>query len=69
MNAIPLKELIHILVRVLKQNLNEINEIKYYISSEIQEKKTMSKKVSKYIAPFDYFGKTLIVLKALIFSK
>ena len=41
-----------------KFRLNEINEIKDYFNSE------MSKKLSKYIADFDYFDKTLIVLSA-----
>ena len=31
---------------------------------EIQERKVMSKKLSKYIAVFDYINKTLIVLSA-----
>ena len=45
-----------------KFRLNEINKIKDYFNSEIQKRKTMSKKLSKYIAAFDYFDKTLIVL-------
>ena len=44
-----------------KFRLNEVNEIKDYFCSEIQERKTMSKKLSKYIAAFDYIDKTLIV--------
>ena len=47
-----------------KCRLHEINKIKDYFSSEIQERKTMSKKLSKYIATFDYTDKTLIVLSA-----
>ena len=47
-----------------KFRLNEIYKIKDYFSSEIQERKTMSKKLSKYIAAFDYIDKTLIVLSA-----
>ena len=47
-----------------KFRLHEINKIKDYFSSEIQERKTMSKKLSKYIATFDYIDKTLIVLSA-----
>ena len=43
---------------------NEINKIKDYFNSEIQERKIMSKKLSKYNAAFDYFDKTLIVLSA-----
>ena len=47
-----------------KFKLNEINKTKDYLNSEIQERKIMSKKFSKYIAAFDYFDKTLIVLSA-----
>ena len=47
-----------------KFSLNEINKIKEYFNSEIQERKTMSKKLSKYIAAFDCIEKTLIVLSA-----
>ena len=47
-----------------KFRLNEINKIKDYFNSEIQERKTMSKKLSMYIAAFDYIDKTLIVLSA-----
>ena len=35
-----------------KFRLNEINKIKDYFNSEIQERKIMSKKLSKYIALF-----------------
>ena len=48
-----------------KFRLNEINKIKDYFNSEIQERKTMSKKLSKYIAVFDYIDKTLTVLSAI----
>ena len=47
-----------------KFRLNEINKIKDYFNSEIQERKITSKKLSKYIAVFDCFDKTLIVLSA-----
>ena len=47
-----------------KFRLNEINSIKEYFNSKIQERKIMSKKISKYIAAFDYIDKTLIVLSA-----
>ena len=47
-----------------KFRLHEINKIKNYFNFEIQERKTMSKKLSKYIAVFDYIDKTLIVLSA-----
>ena len=42
--------------------LNKINEIKDYFDAEIKERKLMSKWISKYIASFDYFDKSLIVL-------
>ena len=45
-----------------KFRLNEINEYKDYFNSEIQERKIMSKILSKYIAAFDYIDKTLFVL-------
>ena len=44
--------------------LNKINKIKDYFIAEIRERDLMSKKFSKYIASFDYFGKSLIVLSA-----
>ena len=42
--------------------LNRINEIRDYFVAEIKEKELMSKRLSKYIASFDYFDKSLIVL-------
>ena len=42
--------------------LNKINEIKDYFIAEIEERELMSKRFSKYIASFDYFDKSLIVL-------
>ena len=42
--------------------LNKINEIKYFFVAEIKERELMSKRISKYIASFDYFDKSLIVL-------
>ena len=44
--------------------INGINKTKDYFNWEIQERKTTSKKLSKHIATFDYFDKTLIVLSA-----
>ena len=44
--------------------LNEISKLKDLFNFEIQERKTMSKKLNKYIAAFDYIGKALIVLSA-----
>ena len=43
---------------------NEINKIKDYFIAEIRERELMSKRLSKYIASFDYFNKSLIVLSA-----
>ena len=42
--------------------LNKINEIKDYFIAEIKERELMSKRLSKYIASFDYFDKSVIVL-------
>ena len=36
-----------------KFRLNEINKMKNYFNLEIQERKTMSKNLSKYIVAFD----------------
>ena len=41
--------------------LNKINEIKNYFVGEIKERELMSEKLSKYIASFGYFDKSLIV--------
>ena len=42
--------------------LNKVNEIRDYFVAEIKEREIMSKRLSKYIASFDYFAKSLIVL-------
>ena len=42
--------------------LNKINEIKDYFIAEIKERELMSKRLSKYIASFGYFNKSLIAL-------
>ena len=57
LNAVPLSD-------QTKSRLNEINKIKNYFNTEIQERKTTSKKLTKYIAAFDYIDKTLVVLSA-----
>ena len=44
--------------------LNKTNEIKNYFIDEIKERELMSKRLSEYIASFDYFDKSLIVLSA-----
>ena len=40
----------------------KINEIKDYFIAEIKERELMSKRLTKYIASFDYFDKSLIIL-------
>ena len=57
LDAIPLSD-------QTKFRLNEIIKIKDYFNSEIQERETRSKRLSKYIAAFDYIDKTLIILSA-----
>ena len=42
--------------------LNKINEIKYHFIAKIKERELMSKNLSKHIASFEYFDKSLIVL-------
>ena len=42
--------------------LNKINGLKDYFVAEINERELMSKRISKYIASFNYFDKSLIVL-------
>ena len=44
--------------------LNEINKIKDYFNLEIKERKTITKKLSKYIAIFDYADRIFITLSA-----
>ena len=55
LNAIPLND-------QQQFRLNKINEIKDHFMANIKERNLMSKRLSKYIAPFDYFDKLLIVL-------
>ena len=40
--------------------LKKLNEIKDYFVAEIKERELISKWLSKYIASFDYFDKSLI---------
>ena len=42
--------------------LNKISEIEDYFITKIKERKSMNKKLSKYISFFDYFDKSWIVL-------
>ena len=45
-----------------QRRLNKINEIKDYFVAQIKERELMSERLTKYIASFDYFDKSLIVL-------
>ena len=42
--------------------LNEISKIEDYFNQEINHRKSCNKKLSKYVAAFDYIDKILIVL-------
>ena len=42
--------------------LNKINQTKDCFVAKIKERELMSKRLSKYIASFDYFGKSLFDL-------
>ena len=73
MDAIPLKlARLNLLNTILliqpttnqQFRLNEINEIENYFIAEIKERELISERHSKYIASFDYFDKSLIVLSA-----
>ena len=47
-----------------KFRLDEISKIENYFHEEINQRKSSSKKLSKYVPAFDYIGKILIVLSA-----
>ena len=47
-----------------KFRLDEISKIENYFIEEINQRKSCSKKLSKYVAAFDYIDKVLIVLGA-----
>ena len=47
-----------------KIRLDIISEIGNYFHQEINQRKVCSKKLSKYVAPFDYIDEVLIVLVA-----
>ena len=47
-----------------KFRLDEISKIGNYFIEEINQRKSCSKKLSKYVATFDYIEKILIVLSA-----
>ena len=54
LNAIPLND-------QQQFRLNKINKFKNYFVAEIKERELMRKRLSKYIASFNYFDKSLIV--------
>ena len=45
-----------------KFRLNKLSEIENYFFKEVNQRKSYSKKLSKYVATFDYIDKVLIVL-------
>ena len=45
-----------------KFRLNEISKIENYFNSEINQRKSCSKKLSKYVSAFDCIDKILVVL-------
>ena len=47
-----------------KYRLNEITNIENYFNQEISQRKSCSKKISKYVTAFNYIDKVLIVLNA-----
>ena len=47
-----------------KFRLDEISKIENYFHEEINQRKSCSKKLSKYVAVFDYTDQALIVLSA-----
>ena len=47
-----------------KLRSNKITEIETYLHEEINRRKSCSKKLSKYVAAFDYIDKVLIALSA-----
>ena len=55
LNAVPLSD-------QQEPRLSKMNEIKDYFLAKIKGRELMSKRLSKYIASFDYFYKSLIVL-------
>ena len=48
--------------------LNKINEIKDYLLAEIREREVIKKNLSKYIASFEFFSKSLIFLSVVTSS-
>ena len=52
------------LTELTKIRLDKITDIENYLQEEINQRKSCSKKLSKYAAAFDYLDKVLIVLSA-----
>ena len=52
------------LTELTKIILNKITQIENYFYQEINQRKSCSEKLSKYVAAFDYVDKVLIVLSA-----
>ena len=52
------------LTEQVKLRLDEISKIENYFHEEINQRKSCWKKLSKYVAAFDYIDKVLIVLSA-----
>ena len=51
-----------------KLRLDEISKVENYFYEEINQRKLCSKKLSKYVADFDYIDKILIVLSDFYFN-
>ena len=47
-----------------KYSLNEITKVENCFIEEINQRKSRSKQLSKYVAAFDYIDRILIVLRA-----
>ena len=47
-----------------KNTLNKITQVENYFNQEINQRKLCSKKLSKYVAAFDYIHNILIALRA-----
>ena len=52
------------LTNQIKFRLNEISKIENYFNKEIKGRKPINKKLSKYVAAFDFIDKNLIFLSA-----
>ena len=52
------------LTELTKIRLDKITEIENYFHEEINQRESCSKKLSKYVAGFDYIDKILVVLSA-----